>query len=374
MDDLLDTIVPIPDEDEIEEQLQEDLKAEGFVIDNFRNGTVFKTLVKISIKLYVQLLKLARTMLKNSYVSTAEDEWLELKAKDYSKQRKDAIKTTGTLTISRTTAGSVVSIPKGHIFYALDAEGNKLKYINNANASINESATEVTINVTAELAGSKYNVAPGQITSSLIHIEGIDSITNPSGWITREGADKETLESLRNRTLNSWADISTMPIRDKYKNAVESVPGVLIADIDDDHPRGQGTIDIIVTSASGSATETLLQQVEAAAQKIAGAYDNILVKSATAVPKDITIKLIIPATASDEGLVTQTTYIINSYFTTNKASENANELYLSDLNYILRNSLKTVKNAQITSPTADVFLPKGQIVTLGSLTVTVERS
>lgn len=373
MDDLFDTVVPIPDEDEVYEQIQADLESEGFPVSNYRNGTVFKTIIKIFVKIYVELINLARTILKNSFISTASGAWVDLKALDYSKTRKPAIKTQGKLTLSRTASGSKIQIPKNYIFYALDSNGNKLKYINLDTVIMNELDTQAVINVEAETPGTAYNVAANQITYSLIHIEGIDNITNGADWITVEGADEESTESLKKRIQNSWAELSSMPIRDKYKNAVEAVPGVLVADIDDQHPRGQGTIDIIVTSATGEATLTLLKSVEDAVAPIKGPYDNILIKSAVAVPTNINITIVIPQTSSDEGVQEQAKATISNYFASSRVSSGANELYCSELIFLLRNNIATAKSIRITAPSSDVILSKGQIVTLGTLSVKVER-
>lgn len=63
--------------------------------------------------------------------------------------------------------------------------------------------------VEAEQPGAKYNVGPGQINKCLIYLDGVQGITNRSGWITKEGADKEDLESLRSRVLGAWSELST---------------------------------------------------------------------------------------------------------------------------------------------------------------------
>ena len=39
-------------------------------------------------------------------------------------------------------------------------------------------------------------------------------------------------------------------IEDTFVNAAEAVQGVLFAQADCDHPRGQGTVDVIVTGLS----------------------------------------------------------------------------------------------------------------------------
>lgn len=374
MDELLNKIIPIPDEDELEEEIRNELTYEGFKITNFRNGGVFRTIIKIFIKIYIELINLCRKVLKNSTLDGAENEWLDLKAADFSKERKVAEKIQGNLTLSRSTSGNQITIPKGYIFKTEpDSTGKELRYVNQADKVMLSSETSINIFVEAEIAGAEYNVPSGQITKSLIHIEGIETITNNTDWITKEGSDQESDESFRLRTKNSWAELAVTPIRDKYKNIAEGITGVLVAEVDDQHPRGQGTINISIISPTGQATETLIQKVTEACEAIKGPYDNLLVKSAEAVVTDISVNLIISSTASDEGLIDKAKESISNLFTS-KRLNTPNEFYISEIIYVLRKDISILKNVQVLSPANDVILTKGQIVTQGIVTVSVERS
>ncbi|HBQ43865.1 MAG TPA: baseplate J protein [Lactobacillus acetotolerans] len=374
MDELLNKLIPIPDEDELESEIKDELNVEGFKITNFRTGGVFRTIIRIFIKIYVELLKLSRTILKNSTVGSSEGAWVDLRAADYSKIRKAAQRTKGQLTLSRTAAGTQITIPKGYIFKTEpDSSGRELRYVNLETKIMLGNETSVNIILEAESPGAEYNVPSGQIVKSLIHIEGIETITNTEDWIISEGSDEETDESLKQRTKNSWAELSGTPIRDRYKNVAESIPGVLVAEVDDQHPRGQGTVDISIISPTGTASQSLIDKVTEACEAIKGPYDNLLVKSAEAIITDITVNLIIPYAASDEGLIEQATSSISNLFIS-KRLNTPNELYISELIYVLKKDITILKNVQVLSPAADMVLLKGQIVTLGTVTVTIERA
>lgn len=374
MDELLNKLIPIPDEDELESEIKDELNVEGFKITNFRTGGVFRTIIRIFIKIYVELLKLSRTILKNSTVGSSEGAWVDLRAADYSKIRKAAQRTKGQLTLSRTAVGTQITIPKGYIFKTEpDSSGRELRYVNLETKIMLGNETSVNIILEAESPGAEYNVPSGQIVKSLIHIEGIETITNTEDWIISEGSDEETDESLKQRTKNSWAELSGTPIRDRYKNVAESIPGVLVAEVDDQHPRGQGTVDISIISPTGTASQSLIDKVTEACEAIKGPYDNLLVKSAEAIITDITVNLIIPYAASDEGLIEQATSSISNLFIS-KRLNTPNELYISELIYVLKKDITILKNVQVLSPAADMVLLKGQIVTLGTVTVTIERA
>ena len=150
--------------------------------------------------------------------------------------------------------------------------------------------------VQAEEIGTAYNVEAGKITVSMVHIEGDATVTNEEDWITNEGQEKETAEHLRKRCINSRALIAERTIDRKLKSTVEEVPGVAVAYIDSQHPRGQGTVDIIVTGNSGTASPELIENVEEAVEPLTGSYGDYLVKSSTQQKQDIEITVYIEKT------------------------------------------------------------------------------
>lgn len=235
-------------------------------------------------------------------------------------------------------------------------------------------ATALTfrVPVEAEKAGSAHNVPPGQIRKSLIHIEGIDEITNDADWISQEGSDLEDIESLRERTLNSWAELSTLPIAAKYKNVCEAIPGVLFVRVDDLHPRGQGTIDIIVTGTAGTPSESLLQKVREAAATIKGPDDNLLVKASDTVTQDIDLTIWIPSDASDEGLENQAKAILTELLRIKKG-RNLNELNHADIIFAIRRDIPESRNVRVTNPPQDVQLDNNKVIVLGEVRVTLMR-
>jgi len=370
---ILDEILPVPDREELKNELQEELIEEGFNITNFSSGGIFYTLMMILIQIRIDLLKLLRVVLNNMFIRHAEGIWLELKAGDFSKKRKQPTKTQGYITLRREKAEEVVRISKGDVFKTdQDINGEELRYLVTEDTLMQKDLKSIKVLVEAEKEGSIYNVPPGQIKRSLTHIEGIDEITNEEKWISKEGSDLEDIESLRSRTLNSWAELSTYPIKDKYKNVCESVPGVLFVRVDDLHPRGQGTVDIIVTSTAGAATQSLLDQVKVEAEKIKGPYDNLLVKSSEVVPQDIDIILQIPEDANEEGLQERANSIIIDLFKIKKDRE-LNKLYKDDIIFNLRKDIQILKSVKVLLPTEDVLLSNDKVIVLGSVKISIQR-
>lgn len=371
--EILDEVLPVPNIVDLQDDTVAELQDENFTITNFNSGGIFYTLMMIAFKVYIELITLCRTVLSNMFVSYAEGTWLDLKAGDFAKTRKAAVKALGNVTVSRAASGDAVTIPKGQVFKtAQDINGEVLRYFALADTVLQQGVLSVKVAVEAEAAGSKYNVASGQIVSTLTHIEGIDTITNGTSWLTTEGSDEEDDESLRSRTKNAWSELSTLPIADKYKNVAEAVSGVLFVRVDDDQPRGEGTVDIIVTGTAGEATETLLASVQSAVEEIEGPYDNVEVKSSTTQAQDISVTVTVSSSLDSTGLEAKVTAVLTSLLAVSK-DRNLNELTLADMIYAIKSKCSEVQNVKFTAPTEDVTLETDQIVIAGTITVTIEQ-
>ena len=371
--EILDAVIPVPTLEELRNEKITELKDEGFVVTNFHSGGVFYTALMVVLRIKIELLQLARLVLNNMFVTHAEGVWLDLKVADYSKKRKKAQKTQGLVTVSRMGAdGEAIKIAKGHVFKSImDINGEELRYFTTDAAVLQKGAHSVDVLVEAEAEGSRYNVPEGQITRTLTYI-GEVTISNGADWIVREGSDTEDDESTRARALRSWSELAQLATEDAFINAAESVAGVLFAQADCDHPRGQGTVDVIVTGTAGEATEGLLAEVTEAVDKIAGPYDNILVKSSVTVAQDIEVTVTTSAADADEDIETRVKTILTELLAVRRGRK-LYELTRSDINHAIRSGYSASTNAEVITPAQDVKLEKDKVITLGAVTVTVRR-
>ena len=371
---ILDEVLPVPDMDTLRDQKILELQEAGFVITNFHSGGIFYTMLMIVLRVKIELIQLLRTVLNNLFVSHATGVWLDLKMADYSKKRKKSQKTQGLVTVSRLDAdGEAVKIPKGTVFKTVqDINGEELRFFALEAAVLQKGAQTVEVPVEAELEGTRYNVPQEQITRTLTYL-GEVSVSNTKDWITREGSDTEDDESARTRTLRSWSELAQRAIEDTFINTAESVPGVLFAQADCLHPRGQGTVDVIVTGTAGEATESLLNDVRKAVAQIAGPYDNILVKSSVTVPQDIAVTVTVSNAPDNSQIENRVRTILTGLLAVRKGRR-LHELTCSDINLAIRSGCDTVTNAVVTVPAADVRLSRDKVIIPGTISVTVERS
>ncbi|WP_250278801.1 baseplate J/gp47 family protein [[Clostridium] colinum] len=370
----MDKLIPIKTIDEEKEQLIEQLEREDFGIKNFENCSVVGTIIMIFLRIKIEISILIRKIYMGMFVKYANEEWLDNKAEDYGKYRKQATKTEGYLTIQKIDKEKELIIPKGYVFKTLSSlAGKEYRFISAEKTVIKANEETGKILIIAEETGSKYNVVANSIRQSLVHIENIKYLSNEEDWIIKEGSDIEIDESFRKRTLNTWSELATYSTALKYKNVAESVEGVLYVIVNDMHPRGQGTVDIVVASYNGTAGEKLLKDVGEAIESIKGVYDNVLVKSAETVSIDINLILYIDYSASEEGLKERAITYVKEYFEISNKRE-LNTLYLSELIFYVRKNLDDEITAiKILEPSTDVKLEKHKIIILNRVNVSIER-
>lgn len=370
--EILDQIIPVPELEDLKEETVAELKDAGFAITNFHSGGIFHTLLMIALRIQIELLELARTILNQSFVSHASGTWLDLKMADYSKLRKQARKTRGYVTVSRTgTDAEAVKIAKGHIFKSVkDINGEELRFFALEDTVLQKSAQSVDVLVEAETEGSRYNVPEAQITRTLTYIGEVE-ITNGEGWITQEGSDTEDDESARTRTLRAWSELALVPLRDTYVNVCEAISGVLYVTVNDQHPRGQGTVDVIVTSEAGAASEDLLAQCQAVCEAIREPDTDVLVKSAEIVYTDINVTVTISNSLSREGLSERVKAAVTDLLRL-RGRRVFNELTHADLIHKIKSDVSVVRNVTVTAPAEDLFLATDKVILPGTITVSVE--
>lgn len=370
---ILDKVCPIPDEEETMEEIKEKLDEEGFIINNFNKGGIFYIIIRIFVLIYIDIKSLARSIVNNLFIKHAQGEWLEIKAADVGKKRKEAVKTKGYVTLYRDDYQNALQITKGHMFKTLpDVNGKELKFYVLDTTVIGAGEQSGKVLVEAESPGTEYNVSTGKIAVSMIYLEGVVSVSNEEGWLYEEGADIEKLEDLRIRAEDAWSELAERTIEEKLINASKKVSGVLNVRVDAQHPRGQGTTDIIITSTSGKATDELLKKVEAATAYLKGNYDDFLYKSATIVNVNIELTLYIAKDASTDG-IQQTAEKIIEKFMQLSSREELNCLYMDDIRYALKSDIETYKRVEISAPDGDLELDKEKVIMLGDIEVTVKN-
>lgn len=369
---IMEKIIPIPDEDEEMEKVQGELEDGGFPITNFKKGGIFYHLCRMLVAIYIELKELARAIANSCFIKHAEGDWLKIKAADYSKQQKGAKAAKGYVTIYRNEYNNALQVTKGHCFKTEpDAGGKELKFYCCENTVIDAGEPVGRVLVEAETPGTFYNIAPGRITISMIHIDGMDYVTNEEGWLFEEGAEEEDLEDLRDRCMGSWAELATRTIEEKLRNAAKSVPGVLDARIDAQHPRGQGTVDVIVTGAAGEASPELIRRVGEAIEPLKGNYEDYLVKSSEVVRQAFELVVYLAEDAATDGVDAQAAKLIEDMMALTRGEMNT--LYRDSIIQVLSTKIDNYRKTDILQPSEDMLLGQDKVIMAGDITVAVRN-
>ncbi len=116
-EEILDKVCPVPDEEEEMERIRNELENEGFIINNFNKGGIFYLIIRIFVTIYIEIKTLARTVINNLFIKHADEDWLEIKAPDFGKTRKEAVKAQGYITVCRNEYQNALQITKGHMMW-----------------------------------------------------------------------------------------------------------------------------------------------------------------------------------------------------------------------------------------------------------------
>jgi uncharacterized phage protein gp47/JayE len=348
-------------------------------ITNWNDGGVFKTLSFVSLKAVEEVYKLLLKILPQGYVQYATGIWLELKVAEIGLKRKPATKTKGIVKFVKDDPTANVKVEAGSIVKTkVSSQGEELRYFTTEEAVSVAGESEFEINVKAEFAGAKYNLGSGYITTLVTHIPGIKEIVNLDSWITQEGTEEESDESLRERYYLKWAELSTGSTKDAYESWARSIPGVVDVEIDDMHPRGQGTVDVIIHPAS----QELIQEVTDYIIPRKPLIDNVLVRSPEFKTVNFDIVLTLASFYGDEAdIISQAEAIIDGLFSENyelKESIGLEYLHLGDdlytgkiVYYLMK--IDNVVDVEVILPDDNTTNPY-QLLTKGTVNVRTERA
>ena len=321
-----------------------------------------------------QLYRLLAMILGQAFPGTATGDWLDLHCAQVNVTRKPGTKAKGTVYFTRTGTSGNVPIPAGRIVKTRpDGQGNIYRYVTLEDIVLQDGATEVAAAVEAEEYGQGSNAAAGQICEISTTISGVDAVENRSGWLESEGANEEEDDELRERYTLAWLEVNGCT-RHAYESWALSVTGVIAARILDQHPRGQGTIDVVLKGADGIPTQALIDAVDEVIQEKRPINDDVLVKGPTAVNVTINAELeITHGTAAD--ILTEAENRLNALFTDPSTIPDVSPLQIGqdvtrDLLVSVIMAVDGVKKINWTSPAADVQVAEDGLAVLGSITLT----
>ena len=240
-----------------------------------------------------QLYSFLAAVLNQILVKSADGSWLNLHCEGIEVEQKAATKAGGTVYFTRAGTQGNVPIPAGRVVRTLpDGTGQVYRFVTTADAVLPDGSSSVAVPVESEEYGNAANVAAGQITEIVTTIPGIDVVENRADWLDSEGADTEADESLKQRYTLKWQGNNGCN-KYAYEGWARGVAGVAGVRVIDRHPRGQGTVDVVIRGTAGVPTEELLLQVDAVIRDEYPINDDALVKGVTPVDVALSANLVL---------------------------------------------------------------------------------
>jgi phage-related baseplate assembly protein len=321
-----------------------------------------------------QLYTLLQRLVQQGVPHYSNDEWLDLHAQSVGLRRKEATKACGNINFyRRESAGGNIVIPSGRIVRTLpDGEGEIYRYVTTAAAVLPVDAAFVAVPVEAEEYGSGANAGVDQISELVTPVSGIGGVSNPADWLTGEGADVEGDVGLIERITLRWLGNNGVT-KYAYKSWALSVPGVISVEILDQHPRGQGTVGVVVRGSAVLPTEALLERVREAIRPEAPINDDWYVVPPEPVMTPISGVLHYVAGAGDPALMMREAELrILALFADKSPYPEITPLAIGqdmplDLLTAAVMAVPGVKSVDWLAPAADVLVPKDGLARLASL-------
>lgn len=244
-----------------------------------------------------QLYKFLEVVHRQAIPLEATGEWLDTHAAQVDEKRKPATKARGNVLFLRGDGAGNIRIPAGRIVRTLpDGKGDIYRYVTDELAVLPEGVASVAVPATAEEYGRGANAAVGQICELATPVEGISGVTNTADWLLEEGADAENDASLQRRYVLTWQSKAGVT-RAAYEAAALSVPGVVDVYVANQHPRGEGTVDVVVMGTAGMPTEKLLTDVRAALDAAIVINHDLLVRAPE--PVNVTVRAVLELLSGD---------------------------------------------------------------------------
>lgn len=255
--------------DKAKQDLLDLLNAIGFSATSWQEGSVPLALVELGAEIWSKLTQSAVFLKEYGLNDTSTGEGLtRFSRSHYANERTLAIAAQRNITLacsategphSIALGGVVVQDPTGKTFRNID--GLSIVY-----PFTLASGSSRTFLFEAEVAGAASNVGSGTVTKLVTTFAGV---TITSDVATKTGADEESDARLRLRNSTKWSTLASVQmIKDAVINvALNASPAVIQVAVDDQNPRGAGTVDVYIAGQTSTLGSTDVDAVQAALAK-----------------------------------------------------------------------------------------------------------
>ncbi|GEM81850.1 baseplate J/gp47 family protein [Meiothermus hypogaeus] len=222
------------------------LQGKGYAPTDWVEGSVQRTLVELQAAGIADLEALRLQIAKSGFLDLAEGDYLDLLGQSaYGLSRKQATFARQTFRLTAQAGFGPYSIQPGQLWVG-NAAG--LRFNNLSGGTLPLGGT-LDVEFRAEQPGAAYNLTLGSANTLFTPLPGV---TTTNIAISEAAIDTESDESYRNRCRLRWGELGYGATRAAYESwALSSTPSVTKVRVLDNHPRGQGTVDVVLWGEGG---------------------------------------------------------------------------------------------------------------------------
>ncbi len=211
------------------------------------------------------------------FPQTAQGDYLTMHGQQRGIQRKAALTASGSLTFSRKNPLAYdLTIPLGTI--CSTEGGTALRFQTTQEAVLKAGYRSVKVAAKAVEAGANSNAAVGTVKVMVTPPAGIESVANEEPF--SGGVDGENDEQMRERLLQSYAQVSNGTNAEFYRSFAMQYDGVESVCV---VPRenGAGTVSVYLAARGGTPSEELIQRIQTDLNALREINVDVQVKAAT---------------------------------------------------------------------------------------------
>lgn len=239
-------------------------QALGFDTTGWQEGRIQRTIMTVLATFIADQSEVDRIVANGGFNEHAQGVLLELFSKSrYQNQKLDARATSGLLRL--TNVSPTAHNLKTGASIAATANGVQFRLAQDVVVAAGTVASPVTTlaRYTAMIRGAAGNVPTGAINTLVTPLAGVTVTNTGTPWYDISGRDLEADSTLQTRNVSQWSRLSVEYVKQTYANIAQDL-GAAKVEVDDNNPRGAGTIDVYPTGPSALLSNAELTSIQEA--------------------------------------------------------------------------------------------------------------
>lgn len=295
---------------------------------------------------------------RQCFPQTAEGTCLDMHAQLRGLERREATAAEGVLRFTVDAAADQDrEIPSGTVCMT----AGLVRFETVEDGVLQAGTTQADVRARALEPGSAGNVAAGTILTMAVAPVGVSRCTNPEAF--SGGTDREDDETLRARVLATYRRMPNGANAAFYQQGALSFEEVAAATVIP-RPRGVGTVDVVVATASGAPSAELLEELTAYFEERREIAVEVQVRAPAM--KEITVSVQVAAANKEaEQVYAAVESALRTWFDGHRLGENVLRAKLGEIIY----TVDGVENYRLLSPETDVTVAADELPQLSGLAV-----